>query len=593
MLGGTFTRCCPRDPRLPLGNACESPACPGRRCPRLPSRCVHGTWRLPGPIGTLPPGLWVLVGCSWLSSLRPQGLKCQGPHSQCEPPNRLCHGHDPRQGTPAGADQLDSTHTGIAGHGGLVKHRSKLLATWLALTLVLAMTGCRWGPNEPPSSVREAGDAAGEYAKALDGVAGVKVIFNQPGHDPKDHPRSADDVSTWLVSIRLRVSKGTGTNVAVAAAQALAENVAGQRLGFAWEVGISDADEATGAGAEAGVYSSQGPAPITAQYFAVAREIGALPGVERAMMDHDGVAEVTTTGFQFLKPVGAYLAAKQLNVGALLVSQGRAHITTAGKALGAGLTELVTQLGTQFAARSVDVDTRVLYGQPQRRLTLTVEDSSQSQPILEYLRSTPLAYTPGEAVVTDFFIAEKGTGLTLVSGKLNYAGPQPPPPPIDEPSGPPTYSPPSYIPAPPCTVAQLTASMKGRVEAALGHRAMTILLTNTSATRCSVEGYPGVKFFADDGAPIPVTLTHGSSYMFSDPGPAPISLAPGATATAMLAWGANSTTQGHILPASMAVAPREGEGFVPTQVLTDTPDIIEGSELEVSAWDWPDAPLFR
>lgn len=474
-----------------------------------------------------------------------------------------------------------------------MNHRSKLLAACLALTLVLALTGCRWGPNVPPSSVRDAGDAAGEYAKSLDGVAGVKVIFNQPGHDPKDHPLAAKDVSTWRVSIRLRVAQETNTDAAVAAAQALAENVADQHLGFAWEVSISDADEATGAGAEAGVYSSKGPAPITAQYFAVAREVGALEGVERAMMDHNGVLEVTTTGFQFLKPVGTYVAAKQLNMGALLVSQGRAHVTTAGKFLGADLMELVIRLGTQFAATSVDVDTRVLSGQPGRRLDVTVENASEAQPILEYLRSTQIHFTTGDAVVTDFHIADDATGHTLVGGKLNYVGPDIPPPPVELQTGPPEYSAPSYIPAPPCTVAQLTAAMTGRVEAALGHRAMTILLTNTSATRCSVEGYPTVTFFADDGAPIPVALTHGSSYMFSDPGPAPISLAPGATATAMLAWGANSTTEGHILPASMAVAPREGEGFAATRVLTDTPDIIEGSELEVSAWDWPDAALFR
>ncbi|MHA7270109.1 DUF4232 domain-containing protein [Arthrobacter sp. HLT1-20] len=474
-----------------------------------------------------------------------------------------------------------------------MKHRNKLLAAWLALTLVLAMAGCRWGPNEPPSSVREAGDAAGEYARSLKGVAGVRVFFAQPGHDPKDHPSAADDVSTWLVSIHLKVATASDTRTAVAAAQALAEHVAGQQQRFAWEVGISDADEATGAGAEAGVYSSQGPAPITAHYFAVAREIGALAGVERATMDHDGVVSVTTTGFEFLKPVSTHLVAKQLTAGTLVVSQGRARIATDGKALGAELTELVTKLGTHFAAASIDVDARALSGQPRRRLTVTVDNTSQSQPILEHLRSTSLRYTPGDAVVTDFIIAEKDTGQTLVSGTLSYVGQQPPPPPVDPQAGPPTYAPPSYVPAPPCTVGQLAATMKGRVEAALGHRAMTLLLTNTSATRCSMEGYPAVKFFADDGAPIPVTLTHGSSYMFSDPGPAPISLAPGGTATARLAWGANSTTQGHILPAAMAVAPSEGEGFTATQVLTDTPDIIKGSELEVSAWDWPDAPVFR
>lgn len=80
------------------------------------------------------------------------------------------------------------------------------------------------------------------------------------------------------------------------------------------------------------------------------------------------------------KPVSTHLAAKQLNAGTLLVSQGRARIATDGKNLGAELTEPVAKLGTHFAASSIDVDARALSGQPKRRLTPTVDNTSPAQP---------------------------------------------------------------------------------------------------------------------------------------------------------------------------------------------------------------------
>ncbi len=116
-------------------------------------------------------------------------------------------------------------------------------------------------------------------------------------------------------------------------------------------------------------------------------------------------------------------------------------------------------------------------------------------------------------------------------------------------------------------------------EGALGHRALTLVLVNRSAGSCVVDGYPDVAFADADGHDLGVTVRPGASYLAADPGPRPVSLAPGAAAEAHLAWDATGARAG--TAASAWVAPYAGASRTPLPVASD---ITGASAVTVTAW---------
>lgn len=123
----------------------------------------------------------------------------------------------------------------------------------------------------------------------------------------------------------------------------------------------------------------------------------------------------------------------------------------------------------------------------------------------------------------------------------------------------------------------------GDVDGATGHRGLRLELMNFSETSCVIEGYPDVAFGDQNDHLLDVTVTPGSSFMASDPGPARVEIPAGGSAVAFIGWDANST-HGALVARTIWAAVLAGEerGSKPIQS-----DIIAGSTVEVTAWALP------
>ncbi|MFG1905154.1 DUF4232 domain-containing protein [Kribbella sp. NPDC048928] len=143
---------------------------------------------------------------------------------------------------------------------------------------------------------------------------------------------------------------------------------------------------------------------------------------------------------------------------------------------------------------------------------------------------------------------------------------------------------PSPTPTPPprtcpASGAQITV---GPVDAALGHRAVVVKLTNCRSTPINLNGYPGVTVLDARRKPMKVTVAHGISYMAIDPGPTRIRLSKGETALAAVSW--SSTVEVAEDKASgtyLDLAPRAGNSPVTWPVDTD---LGTTAKVTLTAW---------
>ena len=148
--------------------------------------------------------------------------------------------------------------------------------------------------------------------------------------------------------------------------------------------------------------------------------------------------------------------------------------------------------------------------------------------------------------------------------------------PPESPSASPTATP--VLPAPPESGLVVSA---GPVEAALGHRAVVLRLTNLDDVTRQVEGYPDVTLLDPALAPLELTVTRGSSYMAIDPGPAPLSVEPGASVLAVVSW-AGTVTDGDIVTgAYLDVMPVPGGA---SQIVPADVDLGTTGEVDLTAW---------
>ncbi|MGA7203893.1 MAG: DUF4232 domain-containing protein [Specibacter sp.] len=478
---------------------------------------------------------------------------------------------------------------------------NKLAAAAVAVVLALTLAGCWSGPGTPPNAVHDVGAGAVDYARSLDGIAEATASYDQIGSGS----HLSGDESSWVVSLTLTVPPDVPTTTALASVEAVIEHVAKRANQAGWSVSVRDSGPEAGGGLWADVYRSSGPDDPSAtqsgpaRNFSAARTIKQMPGVKSVSVDRNGAASVLATGYSALTAVVSSLRAHRINLASLSVVASHPVFIADGSYPGESLTALVTAIGTTFAPDGLSIDARGTNGKPGRNLSVLAKSAREAEAMEALIAAKQLRHVAGDAVVTTYRIDVSPGRGSPITGTLRYASTAMPPPeptaePMPEavPEATQSYTPPSYTPSPPCATAQLSGEVQGRVEPALGHRAMAVVLTNTGAAACTVNGYPRLEFQAADGTPVPVTLKNGSSYMFSDPGPQAISLDPGGTARAMLHWGANSTTQGATLPAFIAVAPGAGAAFTAPAALADIPDIIDGSEITVSAWNWPDSPAF-
>jgi hypothetical protein len=120
------------------------------------------------------------------------------------------------------------------------------------------------------------------------------------------------------------------------------------------------------------------------------------------------------------------------------------------------------------------------------------------------------------------------------------------------------------------------------VEAALGHRAVVVKVTNCRSGRITVNGYPDVAVLNARRRTMTVTVTRGTSYMAIDPGPTRIRLDKGESAVAAISW--SNTVEVAEDKASgtyLTVARRAGERPVVWPIDTD---LGTTAKLTLTAW---------
>jgi hypothetical protein len=122
----------------------------------------------------------------------------------------------------------------------------------------------------------------------------------------------------------------------------------------------------------------------------------------------------------------------------------------------------------------------------------------------------------------------------------------------------------------------------GPVDAALGHRAVVVKLTNCRTAPISIDGYPDVAVLDARRQSMKVTVAHGISYMAIDPGPSRIRLNKGESALAAISW--SSTVEVAEDKASgtyLAIARQAGDHPVVWPVDTD---LGTTARITLTAW---------
>lgn len=131
-----------------------------------------------------------------------------------------------------------------------------------------------------------------------------------------------------------------------------------------------------------------------------------------------------------------------------------------------------------------------------------------------------------------------------------------------------------------CTSNQVTATT-GTGDAATGHRMLRVGLTNVSPEECTLNGYPDLAFDDEAGSAMGIFVVSGGSFMTTDAGPQPITLAPGSSAHADIGWNAQAAA-GDLHAATVLVASYSGQER--TSLSADL-DIVAGGTVSVTAWE--------
>ncbi|MFF0046263.1 DUF4232 domain-containing protein [Streptomyces sp. NPDC005498] len=132
-----------------------------------------------------------------------------------------------------------------------------------------------------------------------------------------------------------------------------------------------------------------------------------------------------------------------------------------------------------------------------------------------------------------------------------------------------------------CPSSGLVVDM-GEVQAALGHRAVGLTLTNCGSKPYRVDGYPSVRVLDARGEPLPVKVNPGSSYMGTDPGPKEVMLKPGKSLHALLAWVSTATGGDLIEGDALEIAP--APGLEARTFPLEGSDVRLLDELNMTAW---------
>jgi Protein of unknown function (DUF4232) len=160
----------------------------------------------------------------------------------------------------------------------------------------------------------------------------------------------------------------------------------------------------------------------------------------------------------------------------------------------------------------------------------------------------------------------------------------------------PSSMPPPSQPAPSTSTSEPAACPEPGVairisggDAAMGLRELVLSMTNCGDQPYQVNGYPDIQLLDEHDQTLDVQVLHGTSAITVDPslkgGPEPVTLQPGASATAVVVW-RNLVTDPSVVATTgtrLRVAPATG---VPAQTLTPRGGVDLGNtgRLGVSPW---------
>ena len=113
---------------------------------------------------------------------------------------------------------------------------------------------------------------------------------------------------------------------------------------------------------------------------------------------------------------------------------------------------------------------------------------------------------------------------------------------------------------PECSAVGGLVITSGAGEAAAGHSYLTLIFTNSSATPCFLQGYPGAELTTADGGKLDAQRTTGA------PAPSRVTLAPGQLASALIGW------EHFPQNGSTTVSPADCPGYGATALLVTAPD---------------------
>ncbi|WP_233599052.1 DUF4232 domain-containing protein [Amycolatopsis sp. WAC 01375] len=167
-----------------------------------------------------------------------------------------------------------------------------------------------------------------------------------------------------------------------------------------------------------------------------------------------------------------------------------------------------------------------------------------------------------------------GALLLVVTGCSSPPPPPAPPPPAETPV-------PGTVEPAGCLGTGITVK-SGPVDAALGHRAVVLTLTNCGTAPRTLTGYPEIRLLDKEKRPMAVEVEHGSSYMAIDPGVSPQTVQPGGTLLSVVSWSNTVTVGSPEAGAYVTVAAAKGD---PEQRITVDTDLGTTGKLKLTAWN--------
>jgi hypothetical protein len=177
------------------------------------------------------------------------------------------------------------------------------------------------------------------------------------------------------------------------------------------------------------------------------------------------------------------------------------------------------------------------------------------------------------------FLYAAPAALVLLAGCTNGPTPEPDPTPA-----PPTAT--ATAAACPSSGVLLTA---GQVDAAMGLRALRVELVNCGTQPYAVNGYPALRVLDADHKPLDVTVVQGTARIsritgFDGP-PKPVTLAPGAQASAVVVW-RNTVTDAAVVATTgtyLEMAPAAGQA---AQLLSPSGGVDLGTTGTIATSPW-------